>query len=85
MNSSDGQPRAHFCCCAVMLHSPPQELGWTMFLMIVKGYVPRLSLGVTNDLLPLMQVLGAVDSGITFSSEALRCIINMEEDRDNAR
>lgn len=27
-----------------------------MFLMIVKGYVPKLSLGVSNDLLPLMQV-----------------------------
>lgn len=33
-----------------------QELGWTVFLMLVKGYIPKLSLGVTNQLLPLMQV-----------------------------
>lgn len=34
-----------------------QELGWTMFLMLVKGYIPKLSLGVSNQLLPLMQVI----------------------------
>lgn len=33
-----------------------QELGWTLFLMLVKGHIPRLSLGVTGHLLPLMQV-----------------------------
>lgn len=29
-----------------------------MFLMLVKGYIPKLSLGVSKHLLPLMQVNG---------------------------
>ena len=29
-----------------------------MFLMLVKGYIPKLSLGVSKHLLPLMQVGG---------------------------
>ncbi|CAM9111170.1 unnamed protein product [Pylaiella littoralis] len=43
---------------AGMVASFLKELGWTMFLMLVKGYIPKLSLGVSNQLLPLMQVPG---------------------------
>lgn len=51
----------HTCCvCCVLLRFDlrAQELGWTVFLMLVKGYIPKLSLGVSNQLLPLMQVFG---------------------------
>ena len=54
MNASGGHASAPHCRPHPSLLT--QELGWTMFLMIVKGYVPRLSLGVSNNLLPLMQV-----------------------------
>ncbi|CAM9228744.1 unnamed protein product, partial [Hapterophycus canaliculatus] len=43
---------------AGMVASFLKELGWTIFLMLVKGFVPKLSLGVNNQLLPLMQVPG---------------------------
>lgn len=46
------------CCCTQCSDTCAQELGWTVFLMLVKGYIPKLSLGVSNQLLPLMQVAG---------------------------
>ncbi|CAM9666820.1 unnamed protein product [Scytosiphon promiscuus] len=42
---------------AGMVASFLKELGWTIFLMLVKGFVPKLSLGVSNQLFPLMQVV----------------------------
>ncbi|CAM9188877.1 unnamed protein product, partial [Choristocarpus tenellus] len=43
---------------AGMVTSFVKELGWTMFLGVVKGYAPAHSLGVGPKLLPLMQVPG---------------------------
>ena len=51
-----GRPHQRIPVAYVLLFCA-QELGWTVFLMLVKGYIPKLSLGVSNQLLPLMQVL----------------------------
>lgn len=58
---SSGLTTCQPVCPAVHAHTHTQtrtfqELGWTIFLMLVKGHIPKLSLGVSNQLLPLMQV-----------------------------